>query len=157
MGRIRQRNSSIGRFHGDNRHGRGRVTRLDKDRMTPKPIVAVGAARAYAEKIFGGPIIEQESNPTIPTTGAVVIDGNGDRVGLLIVNVGANTLYIGTQSNVSSSNGIQLASGGGSAAFDVTQDFTLPSRRFYGTTTNGSSAVYVLEILRVALTQPGAA
>jgi hypothetical protein len=118
--------------------------------MSSPGLPAVGAARQYAESIFGGPIHEQESNPTLTTTVGVVIDGDGDRVGLVIVNQGANPLFISLTSAVSATNGILLGANGGSVSIDVLEDYTLPSRRWYGVTTGGSSAVYVLEVLRIS-------
>jgi hypothetical protein len=123
--------------------------------MSAIPNVAVGAARAYAEKLFGGPLTENETNPSIGTTVATVIEGSGDRVGLVIVNQGNNPLFIGTQSNVSSTNGILLAANGGNVSMDVTRDFTLPSRKWFGITTGGSTNVWVLEVLRVSFGTPG--
>jgi hypothetical protein len=119
------------------------------------PVVAVGAARAYAEKIFGGPLTEQETNPTCGISATVLIDGNGDRVGLVIVNQGANNVFISTGPAPSTTNGILLSSSGGSVTMDVTKDFTLPTRRWYGIANGGTSAMYVLEILRVSFGTPG--
>ncbi len=115
------------------------------------PLVHEGAAREYAARLFGGPITENETNPTCLTTATVLIDGNGDRVALVMVNQGANPVYVATASNVGSTNGILLAASGGSVTMDVTRDFTLPSRRWYGLATGGTSAVYVLEVIRVSL------
>jgi len=113
--------------------------------------VAQGAARQYASLLLGGPISEQDSNPSIGTSAGIVVDGNGDRVGLVIVNLSTNILYISLDSGVSSTNGIELAPSGGSVSMDVTRDFTLPSRRWYGLAGGASSSVYVLEVFRVSL------
>lgn len=118
--------------------------------------VATGAALQFAIDQLGGPVYELESNPTIGAAVATVIEGSGDRVGLLIVNLGANDLYISLNSGVSSTNGIKLAASGGLAAFDVRDDFTLPARKFFGISPNGNTSVYVYELVRSAL-EPKAA
>lgn len=114
----------------------------------------IGAARATAESYLGGPCDELESNPTITTTVGVGIDGNGDRVGLVFVNLGANPVYISLNSGVTSSNGILLGQSGGNISMTVRDDFTLPSRRWYAVSTGGNSAVYVLELIRRIITPP---
>lgn len=122
--------------------------------MTPiNPFI--GAARASAESLLGGPCDELESNPTIATTVGVAIDGNGDRVGLVFVNLGANPVYVSLNSGVGSTNGILLGQTGGSISMTVRDDFTLPSRRWYGISTGGNSAIYVLELIR-RITTPAA-
>ena len=120
--------------------------------MTPNTKVAIGAARQYTQDQLGGPCVENESAPTSTATVSVAVDGNGDRVGLLIVNLGSNVVYIGLSSAVSATNGIELAGSGGLASFDVRDDFTLPSRRWWCISPTGSSQLYVLEINRVTLT-----
>lgn len=117
------------------------------------PTIAVGAARQYSAVLLGGPIHEQDSNPTCNTTATVLIDGDGDRVGLVIVNQGANNVFISIDSNVGTTNGILLGSSGGSVSMDVTRDFTLPARRWWGIASGGTSKCYVLEILRIVLSE----
>ena len=119
--------------------------------MTPTSKVAIGAARQYTQDLLGGACVENESSPSANTTVSVAVDGNGDRVGLLIVNLSANIVYIGLSSATSASDGIELAGGGGLAAFNVREDFTLTSRRWYCIAPAGASQLYVLEINRVAL------
>ena len=121
--------------------------------MTPTHNIAIGAARQYTEDQLGGPCVENESTPLATTTSSVAIDGNGDRVGLLIINIGAQIVYIALGPNVSAANGIQLAAGGGVASFNVRDDFTLPTRRWYMLSGAATSQMYVLEINRFTLKQ----
>lgn len=113
-----------------------------------------GAARAYTEDQLGGPCNELESNPTVQTTVGILIGGNADRVGLVIVNQGANDVFISLSAGVSTSNGIRVGANGGSATLNVRDDFTLPSRTWYAIANGGTSAVYVLEEVRQQYT-PG--
>jgi hypothetical protein len=106
------------------------------------------AARAFTEAQLGGPCNDFESSPVIPTTVGVLAIGNGDRVGLVIMNLSANTLYIGLSPTVSTTNGILLSPNGGVFGVSVRDDFTLPSRQWYGISVGGSAQCYVLEVVR---------
>lgn len=118
--------------------------------------VATGAARSFTESQLGGPTNEIESSPVITTTVGSAVQGNGDRIGLLIMNIGSDIVYIGLSAQVSNTNGIELAAGGGVATFNVRDDFTLPSRQWWAVAQNTSSQLYVLEEVRISLTSIGA-
>lgn len=107
-----------------------------------------GAAREWTQQELGGPCNEQESNPTIATSVTTVIEGNGDRVGLVMINLGTNNVFVSLASDVGSSKGVFLAPSGGAVTLDVRDDFTLVSRKWFGIAITGSSVVYVLEIVR---------
>ena len=115
---------------------------------------ATGAARQFAQSNLGGPTNELESTPTVTTTVSQVVNANGDRVGLLIMNIGTDIAYIGLSAQVSSSFGIELAAGGGVATFTVRDDFTLPARQWMGVAQNTSTVLYVLEEVRITLNPP---
>jgi len=115
--------------------------------------VSVGAAQEYVEGLFGGPITESESVYTIDTTPYTAItQNNPDRVGLTIINLGSNDLFIALDINVSTSRGVYLAKNGGTASITVVDDQMLPTRAWYAISSIGSTTVYVLEIFRFALT-----
>lgn len=123
--------------------------------MTGFQIPLIGAALQYAQTILGGPLTEAETNPTIGTAVADVIIGNGDRVGLVVINLGTQDLYIGLNSGISSTNGIKLAASGGNIAMDVVHDYTLVTRNWKGIAPGGNTNVYVLEIFRVSAAPGG--
>jgi len=110
--------------------------------------VGIGAALQFTEDQLGGPCVENESAPTALTTGPISINGAGDRVALLVMNLGSNNVYMALSSAVSSTTGILLAPNGGLVAFAVRDDFTLPSRAWWLIATVGSSQLYVLELMR---------
>lgn len=120
---------------------------------TPTPIF--GAARRYTEQLLGGPTTEQESNPTVGAAVSQLVAQNPDRVGLLVMNVGTQILYIKTAYDVSSTNGLELSPGGGSVSFNVRDDFTLPAREFAAISPSGNTNVYVLEEIALTPTQKG--
>lgn len=118
--------------------------------MSPKPFF--GAARAFTDLALGGPTSDQDSTFTVQTTSGVVLQGNPDRVGLLIINNGANDVFLGLTSGVAVNGGMKLPALGGNFICDVRDDFTLPSRTFYGIANGGTASIYILEILRISYT-----
>lgn len=113
-----------------------------------------GAARWWTENQFGGPTRENETNPLIGTTATRVIGNNPDRVGLIIVNLGANDVYIALNNSVSTTNGIKLPAAGGNVTMTVRDDFTLPAREWDGIGNGGTSLLYVLEEIQDLTLQP---
>lgn len=68
----------------------------------------------------------------IPATAGIIAEQDAGRVGLLVVNLGATDAYIGPFPEVSASKGIYVAAGGGSVRLIHTEDFDLPTQRWYG-------------------------
>lgn len=118
------------------------------------PTVRKGAALEFAEAALGGPLVENDTFPAITTTTSILIDGSGDRVGLIFVNTGANDIFVSINSNVSPANGIRLSANGGNVTMNVRDDFTLITRRWYVQSTIGASTAYVLELVRFTALGP---
>jgi hypothetical protein len=116
---------------------------------------AKGAALAYAESVFGGPTNEIDSVLSVSSTPAIVIHGNGDRVGLVVINLTTGTLNMSLSPQSPSTNGFVFQGIGTGLSMDVTKDFTLPSRDWYLSQAGGSGSVYVIEYLRFALSSVG--
>src|SRR5262245_55034864 len=99
-----------------------------------------GAALEFAEKTLGGPLVEVESYPSIGSTGAsVAANANGDRVGLLMMNVGATDCYVAIQALTGGQTGFFLPANGGALSLNVRDDFTLPSRNWFGRVAGGTT------------------
>jgi hypothetical protein len=114
--------------------------------------ISTGAARQYTNNVLGGPVTEIESTPTIASNAATsILPNNGDRVGVVIVNLSTSTVYISFNSAVNATNGILLGPSGGSLSLEVTEDFTLPSRQLWGYCVNATAQLYVLELTRYDL------
>ncbi len=111
--------------------------------MTP-----AGAALTYLRKKFGGNFREQESTPVIGAAAAQVVGNNPDRLALLVVVLGANTLFAGLLQTVSANNGIQVAPNGGSLSLLVDEDFTFCTRQLFAVAPGGNTQLYVLELIR---------
>jgi hypothetical protein len=108
-----------------------------------------GAALDYTSRFLGGLVLEQESFPVISFTATPIVGNNPDRVGLLLMNSGGVPVFIGLGSSLSTVQGQFLTPNGGALSLTVTDDFTLPSRAWFGIVTSGSTQLYVLEIIRI--------
>lgn len=110
---------------------------------------STSAALLFTEQELGGPCTETETTYTVGNAvQQIIAQGNGDRVGLLIINTGVNNVYFALAGIASATNGIPLIGGGSFFICNVRDDFTLPSRQFTATSAGGSSTIYVLEIVR---------
>lgn len=113
-----------------------------------------GAALEYTQKTLAGLTNELESNPLIPPSVVVVAQGNGDRVGLLIVNQGPADMFLALTPGVTFNNGIRLAPQGGFFSLNIVDDFTLCTRQWWAVCPSGSGFAYVLEEVRISYPQP---
>lgn len=115
-----------------------------------------GAALNYLRKKFGGNFREQESTPVIGVAAAQVVGNNPDRLALLIMDLGASTLFAGLLPTVNANAGIQIAPNGGSMSLIVDEDFTFTTRQFFAVSPGGNTQLYVLELIReIATDQEG--
>ena len=112
------------------------------------PAGLYGAAAEFLRERYAGELTENETTATIGTTFGQVVSSNPDRLGLLIINLSANTVYVSINSDVSATNGIRLGATGGSVSFNVTDDGMLLTRTWYGLATGAGSSIYVLDLSR---------
>jgi hypothetical protein len=78
-----------------------------------------------------------------------VIAANPNRLGLVITNAGANTVYLSPKNTVAVGAGIVLVPTGGAASFKWDIDFELVASEWYGIASGAASNVNVLEITTV--------
>ena len=105
-------------------------------------------AREFTLKRFGFPTRAVE-NPVVAevgTTAAEILKNNPDRVFFLVVNLSANTVYVGLASDVGATKGIQLDANGGFVSFSVEEDGEAVAYQIFAIATGAASAIYVLEI-----------
>ena len=107
-----------------------------------------GAAAEYLRTRFKGELTELEATVLIGTSVGTVIDSDPDRLGLLVMNLSSNVVYIGIENNVSATNGIRLSASGGSISFNVEDDGMILTRTIYGIATGAGSSVYILSLSR---------
>jgi hypothetical protein len=86
---------------------------------------------------------------TVGVTVESIMSNNPNRASFLIVNLSANNLYISPQNDVTATNGIYVAPGGGSAILQWDRDFELPSQEWFAIATGAASAVFILENILV--------
>lgn len=113
-----------------------------------------GAALEFTESDLGGPIVENESFVATSAIVGVAIEGNGDRVALVMVNEGTTDVLIGTRPDISAVQGIRLTANGGGVTLSVRTDYTLCARRWYVISVSGTPTLYVLELTRFTRTLP---
>ena len=107
-----------------------------------------GAAAEYLRTRFKGELTELEATVLIGTSVGTVIDSDPDRLGLLVMSLSSNVVYIGIENNVSATNGIRLSASGGSISFNVEDDGMILTRTIYGIATGAGSSVYILSLSR---------
>jgi hypothetical protein len=113
--------------------------------------VSMGAALEFVEQLLGGPVTQLESAPTVNATVKQLLNNNGDRVGLLLVNLGSFNVNVGPTAAIAGASGIPLVASGGFLSLNVRDDFTFASREWYAGQGNaGGSVIYILEYVRVS-------
>ena len=127
--------------------------RISRKSKMSKQDFSYGAAKQYVEKLLGGPINEIDSVVSISSTASELLKGNGDRVGLIITNLGAGQAFIAPSPSVPSANlGIPLAASGGNISMVLIEDFTFMSRAFNAVVpAGGPSNIYIIEYLRFTM------
>src|SRR4051794_25211153 len=107
--------------------------------------INIGAALKYWRDIFGGTAVENENTVSVSTTVTNAINGNGDRLGLLIMNLGSANVFVGISSGISANFGTLLGANGGFISLNVRDDFTLQTRNWSAICPSGGpSIIYTL-------------
>jgi len=84
-------------------------------------------------------------NPLITSVGVTplqIVNNNPRRLGLIIINLSANIIYLSRTPSVSATNGIVLSSGGGNVAMTFEDDYVLPAKEWWVVASGGASAIY---------------
>ena len=107
-----------------------------------------GAALLLAMRQFGGALNEDEINPLVGTVVEELLGGDPERVLVFVLNLSANSVFVGLRNTVSATNGILLAASGGNVSFNAVEDGTLPTRQFFVVAAAAASQLYVLTLRR---------
>jgi hypothetical protein len=89
--------------------------------------------------------IENPLTQSVGTTVTRICRQNPKRVGLVIANLGATTLYIGPTPAVSSTNGLLLPGGGTTVTFRWDIDFDFVATEMHALSSAAGGVIYVLE------------
>lgn len=90
--------------------------------------------------------VENPITQAVAIIATTILNNNPDRLGFLVVNLGANPVYLGLTPNVTATNGIYLAAGGGLVSMFYGEEFALVGWQFWAIAVGGISTVYVLEV-----------
>lgn len=112
------------------------------------PPAPTGAALLLAQRQFGGALNEDEINPVVGTVVEELLGGDPERVLVFVLNLSANSVFVGLRNTVSATNGILLAASGGNVSFNAVEDGTLPTRQFFVVAAAAASQLYVLTLRR---------
>ena len=118
------------------------------------PAKLFGAAAEFIEAKYGGATAETVAVEVVGITQSRILRNDPERVFALLVNLSANTIFVGYDQQVSSARGILLASNGGSYQVDVEEDFTVPIRALFGVASAAASNLYVLTVRRITKLEP---
>lgn len=101
-------------------------------------------AREYGIRtIFRENVISFPSSPTAMR----ILGYDPNRIAVVLVNLGTSNIFVHVRPDVSATNGIFVASSGGSVSLVYRDDFILVSNEWYGFNQTGETSLYVVEIL----------
>ena len=105
------------------------------------------ALSRYVEKTFG---MKTRSivNPVVASCQIAItqlLRNNPDRLGYIIVNLGANDMLVSFDEHPAANRGIFVANGGGILSLNVNDDYELVGYPVYGTAPLGATAIFVME------------
>ncbi len=83
----------------------------------------------------------------VAVTVTQILSHNPNRVGLLITNAGANTVYVSPKNTVAVGAGQVLVANGGGISFSWLEDFEFVANEFYAIADGGVSNVNIIEVV----------
>ena len=90
---------------------------------------------------------ETETAVAVAITATRILQANPNRLGLMIVNVGAANISISTRKDVTLTTGVYIQSGGGNISYKWNEDFEHMANEFWAIGDGGVSSVHIVEIL----------
>jgi hypothetical protein len=115
-------------------------------------MVQVGAAQAFVEGEFGGPVnvglAELQSSPTSQR----FLLNDPERLSVTFVNLGIYTVYLMFDAEVSATRGIAINASGGFVNMDVRTDQMLPTREWWVISPTGYSDMIAIYTKRYSYT-----
>lgn len=92
---------------------------------------------------------EQPEVTQIETTVTKVLSYNPNRLAVVIVNTGANNVYLAPSRIAAVGSGILLTANGGSASMSLFEDFELVNMEWFGIADGVASTCYIVEVVSV--------
>ncbi len=113
-----------------------------------------GAALMLARRRFGGDVVARQASALVGTSAGEALGGDPERVQVLFVNLSANDIYLGFNSQVSATNGIWLGPNGGSALLTADEDGPMPTYAWWAVATVAASTLHIVELRRESIAPP---
>lgn len=114
-------------------------------------LVKFGAALTYIQNLLGYIVneVDQTQGVAAASPTSPFVSQNGDRVGLLVANIGLQNVFIALTPAVGTGSGFLIVPNGGAIAFNARDDFTLVTRAWWAFATPSPSSIYILELIGV--------
>ena len=122
---------------------------LGREMGTPYKTPGGATAAKFTQKRFEGNTRSTLRAVNVTTATTRVLDNNPRRVHWAIVNISAQQGYFNYDNAVTSSNGILLGAGGGSATSSVDEDGESTAWEGYGLNVGAAGTWMVYEVFRV--------
>jgi len=106
------------------------------------------ALARYVEKKFG---VKTRGVPNpngaidVTTSVTEIVKGNPDRLMIIVINLGANDIWVGFDREIATNRGILLTANGGFLTLTADEDMELVGYPIYGVAATGTNRVYVHE------------
>lgn len=113
-----------------------------------------GIVAEFLANEFGGLFQATESTLSIGSSSQQVAANDSERVFILMANIGIELVTIQINRNAASNEGFLLPPNGGLLAFNLKEDFVMPSYLFNAISSGLGSSLTVIEVRRVAAQQP---
>lgn len=92
-------------------------------------------------------VVDSRDATSVGTTDVIVARNDPRRVGLIVVNLSANVVYLRPLQPASTTTGIRLTSNGGTVLMNWRADMVMPALEWHGIADGAGSAIFVLEVL----------
>jgi hypothetical protein len=105
------------------------------------------SVKEQLEKRLGVQIAERQ-NPLVASVGitdVTIARNDPGRVGLTIINLSANNVYVRPVSAATTTAGILLSANGGSLTVSMDEDYMLPTYEWHAIASAAASAIFVTE------------
>lgn len=83
---------------------------------------------------------------TLGVAAAELVPNNPDRLGLTIINLSTNSVYVALDNSVSDTKGMLLVPSGGSVTFSLEEDFQMVGWAIWGVATGADSSLFIIEV-----------
>jgi hypothetical protein len=92
------------------------------------------------------PVVNQ-----VGVVASVVLRQNPNRLGAVITNLSANTVYLAPDGSVSATHGVRLGPSGGTVSLIWNEDFQLVGLEWFALATGAASDLYAQEVVTEAV------